>query len=286
MSDVTFYHPFPGHVRAYLDPEGIYGEGKTEQEAELDLAWKMFEENEGQWLTQAREHGTECKAHPAVAYAEHIVATAWEFASKVAFAANILEEQDLPKTAAELRAEIATFRSTLADPQRSVGLGPTESPCLGGGYHFRKLPVVIEARQWDGTEDGAEALCRWANDPPHKGPDGEPWIDYTHGDGQPIDMQCHSLEGSHHVSVSDWIIRGVKGEFYACKPDIFAMTYEPASDPPRQGGAQEPVVTPLPAPYATCCGMDIFGAAAFCENCGKALQPHSPEPCQKWGQSC
>lgn len=43
---VTFDHPFPGHVRAYIDPEGIYGEGKTEQEAELDLAWAMFEENE------------------------------------------------------------------------------------------------------------------------------------------------------------------------------------------------------------------------------------------------
>lgn len=43
---VTFDHPFPGYVRAYTDPEGIYGEGKTEQEAELALAWALFEDNE------------------------------------------------------------------------------------------------------------------------------------------------------------------------------------------------------------------------------------------------
>jgi hypothetical protein len=37
-----------------------------------------------------------------------------------------------------------------------------------------------------------------------------------------------TLEGQHIVSVGDFIIKGVKGEFYPCKPDIFEMTYEPA----------------------------------------------------------
>jgi hypothetical protein len=67
---------------------------------------------------------------------------------------------------------------------------------------FRKKPVVIQAMPWDGTEASAAALCRWANDPPNRADDGEPWVDY------------------------DWIIRGVKGEFYPCKPDVFAATYE------------------------------------------------------------
>lgn len=36
----------------------------------------------------------------------------------------------------------------------------------------------------------------------------------------------HTLEGNHFAAVGDWIIRGVKGEFYPCKPDIFEQTYE------------------------------------------------------------
>lgn len=47
MSDVQFEHPFQGYVRAYLDPEGPYGDGETEQEAELALAWELFDINEG-----------------------------------------------------------------------------------------------------------------------------------------------------------------------------------------------------------------------------------------------
>ena len=40
-------------------------------------------------------------------------------------------------------------------------------------------------------------------------------------------MVIHTLEGDHHASVGDWIITGVNGEQYPCKPDIFAKTYEP-----------------------------------------------------------
>lgn len=39
-----------------------------------------------------------------------------------------------------------------------------------------------------------------------------------------------TLEGELYASVNDWIIRGVKGEFYPCKPDIFAATYEPVEE--------------------------------------------------------
>jgi hypothetical protein len=92
---------------------------------------------------------------------------------------------------------------------------------------FRKKPVIIQAMPWDGTEASAAALCRWAND-------GEAWVDYVTEDDKSIDLMCYTLEGPLHVSPGDWIIRGVKGEFYPCKPDVFAATYEEV----HSGGAQ------------------------------------------------
>lgn len=52
-------------------------------------------------------------------------------------------------------------------------------------------------------------------------------------DAKPIAMgYIETLEGGHLVTPGDWIIKGVKGEFYPCKPDIFAATYEPAEATP------------------------------------------------------
>jgi hypothetical protein len=73
---------------------------------------------------------------------------------------------------------------------------------------FRKKPVVIEAEQW--FPDCEVAGVR---------------VHYAQGK-YPIAL-CDTLEGAHMVSPGDWIITGVKGEKYPCKPDIFAMTYEP-----------------------------------------------------------
>ena len=44
-----------------------------------------------------------------------------------------------------------------------------------------------------------------------------------------LDLNIYTLEGNHHAAVGDWIICGVKGEFYPCKPDIFEQTYEEVS---------------------------------------------------------
>ena len=78
---------------------------------------------------------------------------------------------------------------------------------------YRKRPVVIEAMQWTG--DGA-ALESWAADD----------IDAdVEDDGS---LTIHTLEGRMRADLNDWIIKGIKGEFYPCKPDIFAATYEPA----------------------------------------------------------
>jgi hypothetical protein len=81
---------------------------------------------------------------------------------------------------------------------------------------FTKKPVTIEAVQWHEHGDHpavkAEILSAWASET--VGPD-------THG-------MIETLEGDHCVSPGDWIIKGVKGELYPCKPDIFEATYEPA----------------------------------------------------------
>src|SRR5262245_49851448 len=82
---------------------------------------------------------------------------------------------------------------------------------------FRKKPVVIEAIQWRGSADDL-LLSDFV---PHN-----LWC--RNSDGQPCIKTLESGKGFHIVSEGDWVIRGVKGEFYPCKPDIFAQTYEPA----------------------------------------------------------
>ena len=76
---------------------------------------------------------------------------------------------------------------------------------------FRKKPVVIEASQWFKHGDHPAVYV----------PTNLP--DRVEGFGW-----CPTLEGGHIVTPGDWIITGVKGEHYPCKPDIFEATYEPA----------------------------------------------------------
>ena len=81
---------------------------------------------------------------------------------------------------------------------------------------FRKLPVEIEAQQFwitEGKEQG-ERLARWCGST------------ILHDGGQVTGLLIPTLEGEHIASHGDWIIRGVAGEFYPCKPDIFDQTYE------------------------------------------------------------
>ena len=78
---------------------------------------------------------------------------------------------------------------------------------------FRKKPVVIEAEQWDGNTETANKLLRWAN--------GQIMWHFN----QNI-LSIKTLEGLMTVSLNDWVIQGINGEFYPCKPDIFDKTYE------------------------------------------------------------
>lgn len=89
---------------------------------------------------------------------------------------------------------------------------------------FRKKPVVIEARQI--TPETAEEIGAWCN---AELCFSEGYRSYLWGWALPIEqrsMNVPTLEGEHIASMGDWIIKGVKGEFYPCKPDIFEMTYE------------------------------------------------------------
>ena len=76
---------------------------------------------------------------------------------------------------------------------------------------YSKRPVVIEAVQWTG--DNIDELCKLEDFR----------LNYTLIDGQ---LGVYSLEGIMWASVGDYIIRGIRGEFYPCKPDIFKETYE------------------------------------------------------------
>lgn len=81
---------------------------------------------------------------------------------------------------------------------------------------FRKKPVVIEATQFKFPNEAwsiVDGKCQY--------PCGV-YIDNKSTTGFSID----TLEGKHEVTLEDWIITGVKGEKYPCKPDIFEMTYE------------------------------------------------------------
>ena len=81
---------------------------------------------------------------------------------------------------------------------------------------FVKKPVIIEALQWTGDNFNFVREFVGHERPIHQMGDNKIGI-------------C-TLEGVMEASVNDWIIKGVKGEFYPCKPDIFKMTYELAKN--------------------------------------------------------
>lgn len=83
---------------------------------------------------------------------------------------------------------------------------------------FRKKPIIVEAEQYSRLRHIQEGYL----------PQGVDRAYFTDEDGvrrekTPI---CSTLEGPLNVSDGDWIIKGVAGEFYPCKPDIFYATYE------------------------------------------------------------
>jgi len=116
---------------------------------------------------------------------------------------------------------------------------PTVPPIPGTARKYRKRPIVIEATQWftngDHPEDGAARehpdtregeVVRYYRRPPLPG--------YGLCEVCKLTMYKHgwvdTLEGGHTVCPGDWIITGVAGEHYPCKPDIFEKTYQPVEE--------------------------------------------------------
>lgn len=96
---------------------------------------------------------------------------------------------------------------------------------------FTKKPVTISAIKWTGDNlayvifftDGRMPLMGGG----HAGMKWEEYEDLVDRDG----LKIFTLEGKMKADVGDYIIRGVKGEYYPCKPDIFEMTYDEAKEP-------------------------------------------------------
>ena len=87
---------------------------------------------------------------------------------------------------------------------------------------FTKKPVTIEAIQWTGKN--LRDVITFTDGHPDN---WEAYRDLVARDG----LKIYTLEGNLLANVGDWIIRGVKGEYYPCKPDIFEATYSPEVAP-------------------------------------------------------
>jgi hypothetical protein len=137
--------------------------------------------------------------------------------------------------------------------------------------HWRKRPVVVEAVQWHTMGDHPEVgdlpgnlSGRW-----HCDVCDVPLKVEGHGHGW-----VNTLESGHLVCPGDWIIKGVQGEYYPCKPDIFAKTYEPAN----RRSAPEPAEPVQGGEDA--CDLDwqedddspLWGARPSCPRCGDGLR--------------
>jgi hypothetical protein len=85
---------------------------------------------------------------------------------------------------------------------------------MSAAHRFRKRPVVIEAVRFTG--DNWRECCAFLGDD-----------EYPEDTDTPLFLDIHTLEGTMTCDLGDWIIRGIKGECYPCKPDVFAETYEP-----------------------------------------------------------
>lgn len=91
---------------------------------------------------------------------------------------------------------------------------------------FQKRPIIVEAMRFEGTFASAREVLGWMGT-------GE-FVELGIGPGKPLGTSNHilvkTLEGDLHASPGDWIIKGLRGEFYPCKPDIFEATYDNVED--------------------------------------------------------
>lgn len=98
---------------------------------------------------------------------------------------------------------------------------------------YRKKPVVVEAVQWTGkNEDEIKEFCGVAALFQYIPMEGAAYVvtELKPQGEYVVSLSIRTLEGTMVASDGDFIIRGVEGEFYPCKPDIFRKTYEEVKD--------------------------------------------------------
>ncbi len=105
----------------------------------------------------------------------------------------------------------------------NAALSPVaETAQKGLTMKYRKKPVVIEAVQWTGSN--LREVIDFTG--LHPSANKWTWQEYTEV-VRVSGLKIFTLEGPLMAAIGDWIIKGIRGEFYPCKPDIFAATYEP-----------------------------------------------------------
>ena len=124
----------------------------------------------------------------------------------------------------------ATIHNAVADLTKN----PRRRAEVKQPIEYRKRPVVIEAMQLVGNNAQLHAVYQWIESETQGSFD--PLSAEVPASGVSIDpatgfLLIATLEGVMQAKPGDYIIRGVQGEFYPCKPDIFEATYEPAGDP-------------------------------------------------------
>ena len=155
-----------------------------------------------------------------------------------AYLLNCLELASQAANPASL--DYGTHRSALFEYVRNLEI---QHPMLKGGpMKFRKKPFVIDAIRWTGNN--LREVITFTDGPPetrttHAGMAWDYYVELVRRDG----LKLFTLEGKMSAAVGDWIIKGVAGEHYPCKPEIFAATYEPAAQPPQQSAQPVVVIT-------------------------------------------
>lgn len=117
---------------------------------------------------------------------------------------------------------------------------------------FRKKPVVIEAIQLKpGCGDTIFGIAV---------------LSAEHSDGK-LYMYIETLEGEMRADEGDWIIKGINGEFYPCKPDIFEKTYENVTETKK---------SPKVCPYCQRTGTPDYMECGHCGRIGKIIRANLP----------
>lgn len=134
-----------------------------------------------------------------------------------------------------------------------------------GAGRYTKKPVTIAAIQWTGGN--LKEVINFTGLHPRFHEWFSCWDEYEEHVGMSGGIfKIFTLEGTMEATPGDWIIRGVKGEHYPCKPDIFAATYASEADRQRRGEDQQPFGYFRPEPFGwTDCAATDEGAIALYE---------------------